>query len=191
MSFRGYTQEDDPPITFAAAIHQADGPDITFITCAGNDASCRPTWPAVDQHVIGVGTLHPVVPAPFTNYGPHVQACAPGVDVISTFRGEMDPDRERKYANPVRPRGLPGVGLLEWDLLLGPDRRRRAGVGGHVDRPVDPRHRRAPDQGREMTRIAGLGTMILNVCSRDGLDPHDERSCTCTVRPRGVSRPRR
>jgi hypothetical protein len=164
MSFRGYTQEDDPPITLAAAIHEADGPDIAFVASAGNDASCRPTWPAVLQHVIGVGALGPGGPAPFTNYGPHVQACAPGVDVISTFRGEMDPDRERKYANPASDLAdyqgwacwsgtsfsAPIVGAeLAWEAMS-------TGQSMH-----DVVERRIKDEG--LTRIAGLGT-IVNVC---------------------------
>ena len=35
--------------------------------------------------MIGVGALGPSGPAWFTNRGPWVNACAPGVDVISTF----------------------------------------------------------------------------------------------------------
>ncbi len=58
---------------------------VVFVASAGNDASCRPTWPASFENVIGVGAIGPTGPAWFTNHGPWVNACAPGVDVVSTF----------------------------------------------------------------------------------------------------------
>jgi subtilisin family serine protease len=99
MSFGGYCDDDDPPIAIAAAIakiqsrYNGDGDElgelirdrVVFVASAGNDASCRPNWPASFENVIGVGALGPTGPAWFTNYGPWVNACAPGVDVVSTF----------------------------------------------------------------------------------------------------------
>ncbi len=101
MSFGGFCEEDDPPIAIARAISQIqathrtasdldDPPElinerVVFVGSAGNDASCRPTWPASFENVIAVGALGPAGPAWFTNYGPWVDACAPGVDIVSTF----------------------------------------------------------------------------------------------------------
>jgi subtilisin family serine protease len=99
MSFGGFCDDDDPPIAIAHAIAKiqaryakADpGSDdlirqrVVFVASAGNDATCRPTWPASFENVIGVGALGPSGPAWFTNYGPWVDACAPGVDIVSTF----------------------------------------------------------------------------------------------------------
>jgi subtilisin family serine protease len=101
MSFGGVCEDDDPPIATAEAIAtiQAryrddsdidDPPDliserVVFVASAGNDGSCRPTWPASFENVIAVGALGPNGPAWFTNYGPWLDACAPGVDVVSTF----------------------------------------------------------------------------------------------------------
>ncbi len=99
MSFGGFCDDDDPPIAIASAIatiqarYNGDGDEsgdlirdrVVFVASAGNDASCRPTWPASFENVIGVGALGPHGPAPFTNHGPWVNACAPGVDVVSTF----------------------------------------------------------------------------------------------------------
>ena len=76
---------------------------------AGNDATCRPTYPAALRGVVGVGAIGPYGPAPFTNYGPWVRACAPGVDIVSWFfteydgsetapAGLPDPDRFRSWA---------------------------------------------------------------------------------------------
>ena len=44
---------------------------------AGNDALSRPVLPAALPGVVGVGALGPGGPAPFPNYGPWVDACAP------------------------------------------------------------------------------------------------------------------
>lgn len=101
LSFSGFCDDDDPPIALSEAIatirsryRTSDdyGPSnnviherVVFVAAAGNDASCRPTWPAAFESVISVGALGPNGPAPFTNYGPWVQACAPGVDILSTF----------------------------------------------------------------------------------------------------------
>jgi hypothetical protein len=51
---------------------------------------------------VSVGAVGPHGPAPFSNYGPWVRACAPGVDLVSTFfagwngdalaEDEADPD---------------------------------------------------------------------------------------------------
>jgi len=101
MSFSGYSEDDDPPIALSQAIahiqskyrtdedleppYEFIGERVVFVAAAGNDSSCRPTWPATFESVISVGALGSNGPAPFTNYGPWVQACAPGVDIISTF----------------------------------------------------------------------------------------------------------
>jgi subtilisin family serine protease len=107
MSFGGYCDDDDPPVAIAAAIaaiqarYNVVEPEseelvrerVVFVASAGNDASCRPTWPASFEHVIAVGALGPDGPAWFTNFGPWVNACAPGVDVISTFF-DLGPDAQ-------------------------------------------------------------------------------------------------
>ena len=101
MSFGGFCENDDPPIALSRAIASIqaryrtaddlnDPPDlikerVVFVASAGNDGSCRPTWPASFENVIAVGALGPSGPASFTNYGPWVDACAPGVDIVSTF----------------------------------------------------------------------------------------------------------
>jgi subtilisin family serine protease len=99
MSFGGFADENDPPIALAQAIAKIQArwappvlgdedaleQRVVFVASAGNNASCRPTWPASFENVIGVGALGPNGPAWFTNYGPWVNACAPGVDIVSTF----------------------------------------------------------------------------------------------------------
>jgi subtilisin family serine protease len=60
------------------------------VASAGNDATSRPAYPAAQPGVIGVAAVGPAGPAPFTNYGSWVTACAPGVDVVSHFYTGID-----------------------------------------------------------------------------------------------------
>ncbi len=99
LSFGGFCENDDPPIAIQDAIariqehYRAPGADsadlirerVVFVASAGNSGSCRPTWPASFENVIAVGALGPDGPAWFTNWGPWVDACAPGIDVVSCF----------------------------------------------------------------------------------------------------------
>jgi subtilisin family serine protease len=164
MSFRGYTEDDGPPLALSAAILARTGPHVAFVASAGNDASCRPTWPACLGDVIGVGALGVDGPAPFTNYGPHVEACAPGVDIVSTFLYGLDPGRAKQTANPASDLAdfggwvawsgtsfsAPIVATeLAWEVL-----RTGAPLRRIVDRTI---------RAEGLTRIAGLGT-IVNVC---------------------------
>jgi subtilisin family serine protease len=45
----------------------------------------RPVFPAAFPGVVGVGAFGPTGPAAFTNFGPWVDACAPGVDLVGIF----------------------------------------------------------------------------------------------------------
>ncbi|MDO9175613.1 MAG: S8 family serine peptidase, partial [Actinomycetota bacterium] len=60
------------------------------VAAAGNEATCRVSWPSALPGVIAVGALGPDGPAPFTNYGSWVTACAPGVDIVSRFFDGVD-----------------------------------------------------------------------------------------------------
>ena len=55
------------------------------VASAGNDGTWWAPYPAVLPGVIGVGALGPDGPAPFTNWGSWVRACAAGVDVRSAY----------------------------------------------------------------------------------------------------------
>jgi hypothetical protein len=83
LSFGGHVLEDAP--LMAAAIAGAQARGYTVVASAGNDGVCRPTYPAAFPGVVSVGAIGPDGPAPFTNFGPWLRACAPGVDLISTF----------------------------------------------------------------------------------------------------------
>jgi Subtilase family len=107
LSFGGFVL--DRPFFLARAIRQVRRAGAVVVASVGNDATCRPTYPAAFPGVVGVGAVGPSGPAPFSNYGPWVRACAPGVDLVSTFfdrfdgrerrgPGRSDPDRFRGWA---------------------------------------------------------------------------------------------
>jgi hypothetical protein len=83
LSFGGYVM--DHPGVLGDAVARAQDRGYVVVASAGNDGTCRPQYPAVLPGVIAVGAVGPNGPAPFTNYGSFVRACAPGVDLVSTF----------------------------------------------------------------------------------------------------------
>jgi subtilisin family serine protease len=85
MSFGAYTEDDRPPLAMAQAIARFIARGGVAVASAGNDASCRISYPAGLPDVIGVAALAPDGAAPFTNHGSWVRACAPGQDVVSRF----------------------------------------------------------------------------------------------------------
>ena len=89
LSLGGYSVEDMPMLR--NAVLQLQALEMIVVASAGNDATCYPSYPAAFPDVIAVGALGPSGPAHFTNYGPWVHACAPGVDVVSTFFDDDDP----------------------------------------------------------------------------------------------------
>jgi len=85
LSFAGYSEGDVAPLAIRNAVAELVARGTAVVAAAGNDATCRPAWPASLDGVVGVGALGPAGPAWFTNHGPWVRACAPGVDVVSRF----------------------------------------------------------------------------------------------------------
>jgi hypothetical protein len=88
LSFGGHVLEHE--ILLAASIRTAQSRGWVVVASAGNDAVCRPTYPAAYPDVVSVGAIGPQGPAPFTNFGPWVRACAPGVDLVSSFFAGVD-----------------------------------------------------------------------------------------------------
>jgi hypothetical protein len=106
LSFGGYVW-DRAPMLSAAVLHaQKNG--IVVVASAGNDGTCRPSYPAAIPGVVSVGAIGPDGPAWFSNYGDWVRACAPGMDLVSSFfaifdgnevpSGGRDIDRFRSWA---------------------------------------------------------------------------------------------
>jgi hypothetical protein len=85
LSFAGYSDDDETPPAIASALAALKAQGAVLVAAAGNDSTCRPAYPAASAGVLAVGALDEDGPAWFTNHGPWVQACAPGVDVLSRF----------------------------------------------------------------------------------------------------------
>jgi Subtilase family len=88
LSFGGFVWEKAPMLS--AAILRAQQRGIVVVASAGNDSTCRPSFPAAIPGVVSVGAIGPDGPAWFSNYGDWVRACAPGVDVVSAFFASFD-----------------------------------------------------------------------------------------------------
>ncbi|MGB8861250.1 MAG: S8 family serine peptidase, partial [Ilumatobacteraceae bacterium] len=123
---------------------------------AGNEATCRVSWPSALPGVIAVGALGWDGPASFTNYGDWVDACAPGVFVVSRFHDGID------YYDDLDPKTADFHGWAKWcgtsfaaPIVAAAIAREAALYGistsAAADRVVhDPR----------LFRIPGLGTVV-------------------------------
>ncbi len=63
-----------------------------FVGSAGNEGSCVEQYPAAMPEVVGVAALGPTGPAPWSNYGPWIDASAPGADLVSSFFAKFNGD---------------------------------------------------------------------------------------------------
>jgi subtilisin family serine protease len=89
LSLSSYLENDEITLLLDGALLALEArPNIVVVAAAGNAGSSRRAFPAAVDGVIGVGALgRDGVPA-WTNWGPWVRACAPGVDVVSRFFNE-------------------------------------------------------------------------------------------------------
>ena len=81
-----YTADDTPPVGITAVLDQLD-PSVVVVAAAGNKATRRPFWPAAHSSVLAVAALdrNGLAATGFTNYGPWVDACAPGDEIVSSY----------------------------------------------------------------------------------------------------------
>lgn len=98
MSLGCYTADGQPP-PLADTLAANVGPGTVVVASAGNDGSPRPQYPAALDKVVAVGALGPTGRAWFSNYGPWVDACAPGVDVLSTYLFHEETGGDRRIYN--------------------------------------------------------------------------------------------
>ena len=139
MSFGTFCTDDDPGL-LGTWLPRLLG-DAVGVAAAGNLQTCRPYFPAALPGVIGVGAVDRGGPAWFTNFGSWVDACAPAVNVVSTFFNDVTETVGGRLATP-----LPGVGAVERDEL-------RRAEGRRGDRPGD-----VPSQ---VTRRGGVAPAVV------------------------------
>ena len=153
LSLSCYTDDDEPPIGLAAAIALIQAAGTVVVASAGNDSTCRPAWPAALPDVISVAALGQHGPASFTNYGPWVRACAPGVDVVSRFYDDTEDQQPG-------PDDYERLGVVVRHLVRRADRRRgdRPGDHAHRHRPADAAERVVDDP--RLFRLPNLGTVV-------------------------------
>ncbi len=108
MSFGSYADEKMHLLEDSVAALQQAG--AVVVASAGNDGTCRPSYPACLPGVISVGSIEPTGPAFYSNHGPWVRACAPGTALVSAFfdsfigklipgPGGIDPDNYDDWAS--------------------------------------------------------------------------------------------
>jgi subtilisin family serine protease len=150
LSFSGYTLHGMAPL--AQAVIQLQLAGTVVVASAGNDATCVPAYPAAFPGVISVGAIGPSGPAWFTNYGPWVRACAPGVDIVSTFFTEWARPDDETFSGWARWSGTsfaaPAVvGALAAAMQRHPGMTPKEAVAEVIDDPT-------------LMRIPGLGTVV-------------------------------
>jgi len=85
LSLGVYTINDEPPAAVHTVIKEMAKAGWLFVASAGNDTTCRPSYPAALPEVVGVGAVGPYGPAWFSNFGDWVDACAPGVEILGVL----------------------------------------------------------------------------------------------------------
>jgi len=101
LSFGGTALAQAPALRSAIAKAQLAG--IVVVASAGNEGTSEPQYPAAYDGVIAVGAVGPDGPPPWTNYGEWVDACAPGVDLVSAFFAAFDgPQPQINTVDPDR-----------------------------------------------------------------------------------------
>ena len=131
-----------------ASVRALDTAGILVIASAGNDNTSKPFYPAAFPEVLGVcsSTRHTRVKAAYSNFGPWVSLCAPGLQYVTRPLQHGDIASGTSFASPMV------AGALGQLLLDAPCASPRAGLRA-LRRTADP-----PAENQE-----ALGAGILNV----------------------------
>jgi hypothetical protein len=91
LSLGYFTQDDLPPLPLVNAL--AGLPGRAVVAAAGNAGTSRRSWPAALDRVLAVSAVSPagtgLVPAPYSSFGPWVDACAVGERHSTYVRGQL------------------------------------------------------------------------------------------------------
>lgn len=88
MSFGAPVLAEAPALRSAIANARLKG--IVIVASAGNEGTSEPQYPAAYDNVVAVAAVGPDGPAPWSNYGSWVNACAPGVGLVSSFFADFN-----------------------------------------------------------------------------------------------------
>jgi hypothetical protein len=116
-----------------ARVRALDMEGIPIIASAGNDNTSRPFYPAAFPEVLGVcsSTRHTRVKAAYSNFGPWVSLCAPGLQYVTRPLRYGDIASGTSFASPMV------AGTLGQLLLDAPCASPRAGLRA-LRRTADP-----------------------------------------------------
>jgi hypothetical protein len=86
-----------------ASVRALDMMGIPIIASAGNDNTSRPFYPAAFPEVLGVcsSTRHSRVKAAYSNFGPWVSLCAPGLQYVTRPLQHGDIASGTSFASPM------------------------------------------------------------------------------------------
>jgi subtilisin family serine protease len=92
LSLGCYTQDDQPPLPLAQAL-AARPKGSVVVAAAGNAGTSRPSWPAAFPDVVAVSAVSRgqsgLAPAPYSGFGPWVDACAVGERTSTYVDGRL------------------------------------------------------------------------------------------------------
>jgi subtilisin family serine protease len=106
LSLGGYTYDDAPPPALAHVVDRLPRTTVV-VASAGNDGGDRPFFPAALGRVVAVAAFDDlggvVRPVAWSNTGPWVDVCAPGVGLLSTYVAgtyEVEPGHVESFDEP-------------------------------------------------------------------------------------------
>ncbi len=145
---------------FHTSVRALDRAAIPVIASAGNDHTSKPFYPAAFPEVLGVcsSTRHTRVKAAYSNYGPWVSLCAPGLQYVTRPLQPGDIASGTSFASPVV------AGALGQLLLDAPCASPRAGLRA-LRRTADlPTEQQEPGAGILNVTAAGQYLHSLYTC---------------------------
>ena len=144
-----------------ASVRALDTTGIPVIASAGNDNTSKPFYPAAFPEVLGVcsSTRHTRVKAAYSNFGPWVSLCAPGLQYVTRPLQHGDIASGTSFASPMV------AGTLGQLLLDAPCASPRAGLRA-LRRTADPpaEHQQELSAGILNSTTAGQYLRSLYTC---------------------------
>ena len=141
-----------------ASVRALDTMGIPVIASAGNDNTSKPFYPAAFPEVLGVcsSTRHTRVKAAYSNFGPWVSLCAPGLQYVTRPLQHGDIASGTSFAGPMV------AGTLGQLLLDTPCASPRAGLRA-LRRTADPAAENQPELGAGVLNSTTAGQYLRSL----------------------------